>query len=61
MHGLPALMALLLYGVGLGFLANLLPRERHHGKRLARRRDLIGAPRFASLRCATSSARVGCR
>ena len=32
MHGLPALLALLLYGVGLGFLANLLPRERHHGK-----------------------------
>jgi hypothetical protein len=31
-HGVPALLALLLYGVGLGFLANLLPRERAHGK-----------------------------
>jgi hypothetical protein len=31
-HGVPALLALLLYGVGLGFLANLLPRERVHGK-----------------------------
>ena len=31
-HGVPALLALLVYGVGLGFLANLLPRERHHGK-----------------------------
>jgi hypothetical protein len=31
-HGVPALLALLLYRVGLGFLANLLPRERVHGK-----------------------------
>jgi hypothetical protein len=31
-HGVPALLALLLYGVGLGFLANMLPRERAHGK-----------------------------
>jgi predicted lipid-binding transport protein (Tim44 family) len=31
-HGVPALLALLLYGVGLGFLANLLPRERAHGE-----------------------------
>jgi hypothetical protein len=31
-HGVPALLALLVYGVGLGFLANLLPRERVHGK-----------------------------
>jgi hypothetical protein len=31
-HGVPALLALLLYGVGLGFLANLLPRERVHAK-----------------------------
>ena len=29
-HGVPALLGLLLYGVGLGFLANLLPKERHH-------------------------------
>ena len=29
-HGIPALLALLLYGVGLGFLANLLPKERTH-------------------------------
>ena len=29
-HGVPALLGLLLYGFGLGFLANLLPRERHH-------------------------------
>jgi hypothetical protein len=27
-HGVPALLALLLYGVGLGLLANMLPRER---------------------------------
>jgi hypothetical protein len=31
-HGVPALLALLLYGVGLGLLANMLPRERVHGK-----------------------------
>jgi hypothetical protein len=30
-HGIPALLALLLYGVGLGFLANALPKERAHG------------------------------
>ncbi|MGH2761536.1 MAG: hypothetical protein ACRDLD_02980 [Thermoleophilaceae bacterium] len=29
-HGVPALLGLLLYGVGLGFLANLLPKERAH-------------------------------
>lgn len=29
-HGLPALLALLLYGVGLGLLANMLPKERTH-------------------------------
>lgn len=29
-HGVPALLAVLLYGVGLGFLANLLPKERTH-------------------------------
>jgi hypothetical protein len=31
-HGVPTLLALLLYGVGLGFLANLLPRHRAHGR-----------------------------
>jgi DNA-binding transcriptional LysR family regulator len=30
-HGVPALLALLLYGVGLGLLANMLPKERAHG------------------------------
>jgi hypothetical protein len=30
-HGLPALMALLLYGLGLGTLANMLPKERETG------------------------------
>jgi hypothetical protein len=30
-HGVPALLALLLYGVGLGLLANMLPKERTHG------------------------------
>jgi hypothetical protein len=30
-HGVPALLALLLYGVGLGLLANWLPKERAHG------------------------------
>jgi hypothetical protein len=29
-HGIPALLALLIYGVGLGFLANALPKQRHH-------------------------------
>ena len=29
-HGVPALLALLLYGVGLGLLANMLPKERVH-------------------------------
>ena len=27
-HGIPALLALLIYGVGLGFLANMLPKPR---------------------------------
>ena len=31
-HGVPALLAVLLYGVGLGFLANLLPRGRTHSE-----------------------------
>ena len=31
-HGVPALLALLLFGLGLGFLANLLPRERTHAE-----------------------------
>ena len=31
-HGVPALLAVLLYGVGLGFLANLLPKERTHSE-----------------------------
>jgi hypothetical protein len=29
-HGVPTLLALLLYGVGLGLLANMLPKERVH-------------------------------
>ena len=27
-HGVPTLLALLVYGVGLGFLANMLPKQR---------------------------------
>jgi hypothetical protein len=30
-HGVPALLALLIYGVGLGFVANMLPKQRTHG------------------------------
>ena len=30
-HGIPALLALLVYGLGLGFLANMLPKQRAHG------------------------------
>lgn len=30
-HGVPALLALLLYGLGLGTLANMLPKYREHG------------------------------
>jgi hypothetical protein len=30
-HGIPAMLALLIYGVGLGFLANMLPKQRAHG------------------------------
>jgi hypothetical protein len=30
-HGVPALLALMLYGVGLGMLANMLPKAREHG------------------------------
>ena len=30
-HGVPALLALLIYGLGLGMLANTLPKERQHG------------------------------
>jgi hypothetical protein len=29
-HGVPTLLGLLLYGVGLGFVANLLPKQRVH-------------------------------
>ena len=29
-HGIPTLLGLLIYGVGLGFLANMLPKRRHH-------------------------------
>jgi len=30
-HGVPALLALLVYGVGLAMLANFLPRAKAHG------------------------------
>jgi hypothetical protein len=30
-HGIPALLALLIYGLGLGMLANMLPKQRTHG------------------------------
>ena len=30
-HGVPAILGLLLYGLGLGMLANMLPKEREHG------------------------------
>jgi hypothetical protein len=30
-HATPAMLALLLYGLGLGTLANMLPKEREHG------------------------------
>jgi hypothetical protein len=30
-HGVPAVLALLLYGLGLGTLANMLPKRREHG------------------------------
>lgn len=30
-HGVPALLGLLLYGVGLGMLANFLPKARNSG------------------------------
>ena len=30
-HGVPAVLALLLYGLGLGMLANMLPKERETG------------------------------
>jgi hypothetical protein len=29
-HGIPALLALLIYGFGLGMLANMLPKQRQH-------------------------------
>jgi hypothetical protein len=29
-HGVPALLALLIYGFGLGLLANMLPKQRAH-------------------------------
>jgi hypothetical protein len=30
-HGVPALIGLLIYGFGLGLLANMLPQQRQHG------------------------------
>jgi hypothetical protein len=30
-RGVPTVLALLLYGLGLGFLANMLPKQRVHG------------------------------
>jgi hypothetical protein len=29
-HGVPAILALLIYGFGLGLLANMLPKQRSH-------------------------------
>ena len=29
-HGMPAVLALLIYGFGLGMLANMLPKQRQH-------------------------------
>ena len=29
-HGVPAILALLIYGLGLGLLANMLPKQRSH-------------------------------
>jgi hypothetical protein len=29
-HGIPTLLALLIYGFGLGLLANMLPKQRQH-------------------------------
>ena len=29
-HAVPSLLALLVYGLGLGMLANMLPKQRHH-------------------------------
>jgi hypothetical protein len=31
-HGVPALLGVLLYGFGLGMLANMLPKGREHGE-----------------------------
>jgi hypothetical protein len=31
MHGVPALLGLLLYGLGLGMLARMIPKYRSHG------------------------------
>jgi hypothetical protein len=30
-HGVPALLGLLIYGFGLGLVANMLPKQRSHG------------------------------
>jgi hypothetical protein len=30
-HSVPAILALMLYGLGLGMLANMLPKSREHG------------------------------
>jgi hypothetical protein len=30
-HGVPAVLGLLLYGLGLGMLANMIPKYREHG------------------------------
>jgi hypothetical protein len=30
-RGVPTVLAVLLYGLGLGFLANMLPKQRSHG------------------------------
>jgi len=31
-HGVPALLGLFVYGLGLGLLANMLPKQRAHGR-----------------------------
>ena len=59
-HGVPTLLALLLYGVGLGFLANMMPKPRAHGSDW--RAALFVAPgRSLIVRRATSSGRGCCR
>ncbi len=54
-HGVPAVLALLLYGLGLGTLANMLPKQREHAADWRAPPELVARARSPS--CAFANVR----